>query len=198
MRFAAAALRSASSYARLRARHRDAFPLADAAGILGVDTRKVLDFIVSGELEPVRLPDDLYVRRDQVYALRTRGVYLRHRLCEWADTPVLHRELSAVPPVVILPKGTTPCLGGVGYRGGARTVAGPGAGGHRGSTRYHGDSPARSPARRLPLNRKTGSGPIDPGFGAGWEVTEPPPRQTVLLGKRGLAFGLPLLVSDVT
>ena len=74
MRFAAAALRSASSYARLRARHRDAFPLADAAGILGVDTRKVLDLIVSGELEPVRLPDDLYVRRDQVYALRTRGV----------------------------------------------------------------------------------------------------------------------------
>jgi len=48
--------------------------LADAAGILGVDIRKVLDLIVGGELEPVRLPDDLYVRRDQVYALRTRGV----------------------------------------------------------------------------------------------------------------------------
>jgi hypothetical protein len=46
----------------------------DAADILGVNTRRVLDLIVSGELEPVRLPDDLYVRRDQVYALRTRGV----------------------------------------------------------------------------------------------------------------------------
>jgi len=52
VRFAAAALRSASSYARLRARHRDAFPLADAAGILGVDTRKVLDLIVGGNSSP--------------------------------------------------------------------------------------------------------------------------------------------------
>ncbi len=198
MRFAAAALRSASSYARLRARHRDAFPLADAAGILGVDIRKVLDLIVGGELEPVRLPDDLYVRRDQVYALRTRGVYLRHRLCEWADTPVLHRELPVVSPLGHPPHGddALPRRGRLPRR--CEDRGWPGAGGHRGSTRYHGDSPARSPARRLPLNRKTGSGPIDPGFGAGWEVTEPPPRQTVLLGKRGFAFGLPLLVSDVT
>ena len=197
MRFAAAAPRSASSYARLRARHGDAFPLADAAGILGVDTRKVLDLIVSGELEPVRLPDDLYVRRDQVYALRTRGVYLRHRLCEWADTPV-------VPPGVIrsAPRGHPPKGDDALPRRGRlpRRCEDRGWPGGRGSSREYAIPRrlARSPARRLPLNRKTGSGPIDPGFGAGWEVTEPPPRQTVLLGKRGLAFGLPLLVSDVT
>ena len=34
----------------------------DAAELLGVDTREVLDLIVAGELEPVRRPDDLYVR----------------------------------------------------------------------------------------------------------------------------------------
>ncbi len=44
-----------------------------AAPLLGVDTRKVLDLIVAGELEPVRLPDDLYVRREQVETLRARG-----------------------------------------------------------------------------------------------------------------------------
>ena len=31
----------------------------DAAGIVGIDTRRVLDLIVSGELDPFRLPDDL-------------------------------------------------------------------------------------------------------------------------------------------
>ena len=44
----------------------------DAAPLLGVDTRTVLDLIVAGELEPVRLADDLYVRRHQVEALRKR------------------------------------------------------------------------------------------------------------------------------
>jgi len=37
----------------------------DAAPLLGVDTRKVLDLIVAGQLEAVRLPDDLCVRREQ-------------------------------------------------------------------------------------------------------------------------------------
>jgi hypothetical protein len=46
----------------------------DAAPLLGVDTRKVLDLVVAGELEAVRLPDDLYVRRDQVEALSARQV----------------------------------------------------------------------------------------------------------------------------
>jgi hypothetical protein len=46
----------------------------DAAPLLGVETRQVLDLIVAGELKPVRQPDDLYVRRDQVDALRTRRV----------------------------------------------------------------------------------------------------------------------------
>lgn len=35
----------------------------DAAPLLGVDTRKVLDLIVARELEIVRRPDDLYVKR---------------------------------------------------------------------------------------------------------------------------------------
>jgi hypothetical protein len=46
----------------------------DAAPLLGVETRQVLDLIVAGELKPVGQPDDLYVRRDQVDALRTRRV----------------------------------------------------------------------------------------------------------------------------
>jgi len=46
----------------------------DATPLLGVETRQVLDLIVAGELKPVRQPDDLYVRRDQVDALRTRRV----------------------------------------------------------------------------------------------------------------------------
>jgi hypothetical protein len=46
----------------------------DAAPLLGVDTRTVLDLIVAGELQPVRLPDDLYVRREQVDTLRARSV----------------------------------------------------------------------------------------------------------------------------
>jgi hypothetical protein len=45
----------------------------DAAPLLGVDTRTVLDLIVVCELEPVRLPDDLYVRPEQVETLRARG-----------------------------------------------------------------------------------------------------------------------------
>jgi hypothetical protein len=35
------------------------------APVLGVDTRTVLDLIVAGQLEAVRLPDDLCVRREQ-------------------------------------------------------------------------------------------------------------------------------------
>ena len=46
---------------------------SDAAPLLGVDSRKVLDLIAVGELEPVRRPDDLYVRREEVEALRARG-----------------------------------------------------------------------------------------------------------------------------
>jgi hypothetical protein len=46
----------------------------DAADLLAVDTRVVLELIVAGELEPVRRPDDRYVRREQVEHLRTRGV----------------------------------------------------------------------------------------------------------------------------
>ena len=49
----------------------------DAAEPLGVDTREVLDLIVAGELEPVRRPDDLYVRSEDIEALRARGT-LRH------------------------------------------------------------------------------------------------------------------------
>jgi hypothetical protein len=45
----------------------------DAAPLLGIHTRDVLDLIVAGELEPVRPPEDLYVRREQVGALRTLG-----------------------------------------------------------------------------------------------------------------------------
>jgi hypothetical protein len=45
---------------------------SDAADILGVDTREVLDLIAAGELEAVRQPDDLYLRREQVEALRAR------------------------------------------------------------------------------------------------------------------------------
>jgi len=45
----------------------------DAAGILGVNTRRVLDLIAAGGLEPVRRPDDLCVRRDEVETLRTRS-----------------------------------------------------------------------------------------------------------------------------
>ncbi len=45
----------------------------DAAPLLGVDTRVVLDLIVVGDLEPVRRPDDLYVRRDQVDTLEARS-----------------------------------------------------------------------------------------------------------------------------
>lgn len=45
---------------------------SDAAGILGVETREILDLIAAGELEPVRQPDDLYVRREQVENLKAR------------------------------------------------------------------------------------------------------------------------------
>jgi hypothetical protein len=37
----------------------------DVAPLLGVDTRTVRDLIVAGQLEAVRLPDDLCVRREQ-------------------------------------------------------------------------------------------------------------------------------------
>jgi hypothetical protein len=47
---------------------------SDAADLLAVDTRVVLELIVAGELESVRRPHDLYVRREQVEHLRTRGV----------------------------------------------------------------------------------------------------------------------------
>jgi hypothetical protein len=94
------------------------------------------------------------------------------------------------PPVVTPPRGTTPSLGGVGYRAGAWTVAGPGGRVIAGVRRYHRDAPARSSAGRLPLNRKRAAAPSTLAFGAGWEAREPLPRQTVLLGKRGLAFGL--------
>jgi hypothetical protein len=45
----------------------------DAAPLLSVNTRKVLDLIVAGKLEPIRLSDDLYVSREQVDALRAGG-----------------------------------------------------------------------------------------------------------------------------
>ena len=45
----------------------------DAAPLLGVDTRVVLDLIVVGDIEPVRRLDDLYVRRDQVDTLQARS-----------------------------------------------------------------------------------------------------------------------------
>jgi hypothetical protein len=37
----------------------------DVAPLLCVDTRTVRDLIVAGQLEAVRLPDDLCVRREQ-------------------------------------------------------------------------------------------------------------------------------------
>ena len=46
----------------------------EAAPLLGAAARTVLDLIVEGELDPIRRPDDLYVRRDQVEALRARSV----------------------------------------------------------------------------------------------------------------------------
>jgi hypothetical protein len=51
--------RSASSYARLVTTTAILVRWSDAAGILGVDARRVLDLIAAGELEPVRRPDDL-------------------------------------------------------------------------------------------------------------------------------------------
>jgi hypothetical protein len=46
----------------------------DAAPLLRFETRKVLDLIVAGKLDAVRLPDDLYVSREQVETLRARDV----------------------------------------------------------------------------------------------------------------------------
>jgi hypothetical protein len=42
----------------------------EAADVLAVDTREVPDLIATTELVPIRPPDDLYVRRDQIEALR--------------------------------------------------------------------------------------------------------------------------------
>jgi hypothetical protein len=47
----------------------------DAAPLLGVDTREVLDLIVASELEPFRRHDDLYVRREEVERLSARSIY---------------------------------------------------------------------------------------------------------------------------
>jgi len=46
----------------------------DAAPVLGIETREVLDLIVAGELNPVRQHDDLYVRRDEVDTLTASRV----------------------------------------------------------------------------------------------------------------------------
>ena len=48
------------------------FRWPDAAPLLDFETRVALDLIVSGELAPVRRPDDLYVRGEQVETLRAR------------------------------------------------------------------------------------------------------------------------------